>query len=134
MHIVSMHISCLSYYSTVPSVHINVHSQLPTSAGLGSSAAFATCLVTSLLIGFDHISPPPQQQPADRDGDDVVQLTDGDLQLINRWSFMVEKIIHGRPSGIDNSVSTYGQNLTQNYYYYFIIIIIIIIIIKRDLF
>lgn len=93
---------------TASGVHISVHSALPTSAGLGSSAAFATCLVTSLLIGFGHISPRPQ--PDDGDAG-IVRLTESDLRLINGWSFVVEKIIHGRPSGIDNSISTYGGAL-----------------------
>lgn len=92
---------------TVSGVHITVSSELPTSAGLGSSAAFSTCLVTSLLVGFGHISASPQPS----DGDGRVMLTDKDLHLINRWSFMAEKIIHGRPSGIDNSVSTFGGAL-----------------------
>jgi len=93
--------------STASGVHIAVHSTLPPSAGLGSSAAFATCLVASLLIGFGHISPPPHLGDGDTG---VVQLSESDLRLINSWSFVVEKIIHGRPSGIDNSISTYGQN------------------------
>ena len=97
---------CVLHCSSLSGVHITVHSGLPTSAGLGSSAAFATCLVTSLLVGFGHISPPAQASA----GDGTVQLTEGDLRLINGWSFIVEKIIHGRPSGIDNSVSTYGQH------------------------
>jgi len=93
--------------STVSGVHISVCSDLPTGAGLGSSAAFATCLVTSLLTAFGHISSQSPQQQA-RDGSDKLQMTDRDLKLINDWAFIVEKIIHGRPSGIDNSVSTYG--------------------------
>lgn len=102
----------------VSGVHVTVQSALPTSAGLGSSAAFATCLVTSLLVGFGRISASQPPQPGDisaslrsGDRDGVVQLTDGDLHLINSWSFMAEKIIHGRPSGIDNSVSTFGGAL-----------------------
>ena len=78
----------------VPAVEVVLCSRLPAGAGLGSSAAFSTCLSAALLLYMDQ-----------------VENTAGswsDLDLVNKWSFQCEKIIHGKPSGIDNSVSTYG--------------------------
>ena len=34
---------------------------------------------------------------------------DQDLDLINKWAFIGETLTHGKPSGIDNSIATYGE-------------------------
>lgn len=87
----------------VPCFHVEVRSHLPTSAGLGSSAAYSVCLASGLLLSTGNIS--------QLNGNSKESWSQDDLRQINEWAFMAEKIIHGRPSGIDNSVSTYGGAL-----------------------
>ena len=82
-----------------------VVSQLPTGAGLGSSAAFSVCLAASLLKIVGAVA------SGDHAECDQKGLTKSDLNLINKWAFEGERLIHGNPSGIDNSVSVFGGAL-----------------------
>lgn len=80
---------------------ISVNSQLPTGAGLGSSAAYAVCLSGALL----HISGSLDLTKLSS----CVQSAQPDMmKTISQWAFTSEQIVHGTPSGIDNSVCTYG--------------------------
>ena len=51
------HPACLSFRD-VPGVDIVVWSELPTGAGLGSSAAYAVCLAAALLTACGAVSCP----------------------------------------------------------------------------
>ncbi|NWT18876.1 KIME kinase, partial [Vireo altiloquus] len=89
----------------VPSVDILVSSELPTGAGLGSSAAYAVCLAAALLMVCGAISCPLQE------GESTARWTEEELTLINSWAFRGEQVIHGNPSGVDNAVGTWGGAL-----------------------
>ncbi|KAJ1961876.1 Mevalonate kinase, partial [Dipsacomyces acuminosporus] len=73
---------------------ISVRSLLPVGAGLGSSASFNVALSTALLRLTGMLR-------AD-------ELSESDKELVNTWAFRGEQVAHGTPSGIDNSVATYG--------------------------
>lgn len=73
--------------SIEPNVHIKIASDIPISAGLGSSAAVAVASIAATSDLFD------------------IKLTKNQISEI---AFEAEKITHGTPSGIDNSITTFG--------------------------
>ncbi|XP_015249816.1 PREDICTED: mevalonate kinase [Cyprinodon variegatus] len=89
----------------MPSLTVSVWSELPTGAGLGSSAAYSVCLAAALLCVSGKIPAPL------KDGEQTGRWCQEDLELINSWAFQGEKIIHGNPSGVDNAVGTWGGML-----------------------
>ncbi|XP_064128405.1 mevalonate kinase isoform X2 [Loxodonta africana] len=100
-----LYLSICRKQRTLPSLDIMVWSELPTGAGLGSSAAYSVCLAAALLTACEEIPNPL------RDGDGISRWTEKDLELINKWAFRGERVIHGNPSGVDNAVSTWGGAL-----------------------
>ncbi|KAL8251585.1 hypothetical protein R6Q59_035278 [Mikania micrantha] len=79
-----------------------VSSELPLGSGLGSSAAFCVSLSGAMLALSGSVE-------VDFDQDGWVSFGEKAQQLANKWAFEGEKIIHGKPSGIDNTVSTFGN-------------------------
>ena len=69
---------------------IEITSEIPSSVGLGSSAAVSVALVASL---FSFLRKP------------------FDLEKIKEMAHEAEKIIHSFPSGIDTAISTYGGGI-----------------------
>ncbi|WVR03467.1 cystathionine beta-lyase [Kwoniella sp. DSM 27419] len=85
--------------SDAPSVTFTAASNLPISAGLGSSAAYSTCIASSLLAAHSYITMPEAS---------TSRLSGSDVDIVDGWAFLAEKVLHGNPSGIDNAVSVRG--------------------------
>ncbi len=69
-------------------IEIQVTSTIPLASGLGSGAAVSVAIIRALSA---HLGQP---------------FTD---EQVNEIAYEVEKIHHGTPSGIDNTVVTYGK-------------------------
>lgn len=69
-------------------IEIKITSTIPAASGLGSGAAVSVALIRALSSYF--------QQP----------LAD---EQVNRLAFEIEKLYHGTPSGIDNTVIAYAM-------------------------
>ena len=82
-------------YRARTAVVCELRSELPISAGLGSSASFCAALATALyaLVGTSPPSAP---------------LSGAQLALINAWAYEGERVLHGTPSGVDNTSVVYG--------------------------
>lgn len=79
-----------------------VTSELPLGSGLGSSAALCVSLSAALIALSDAVH-------MDFSHQGWFIFGERELELVNKWAFGGEKIIHGKPSGIDNTVSTFGN-------------------------
>lgn len=85
-------------------------------AGLGSSASYSVCAATAALLAHRRISIPPLPTPASEEHIHVSHegrraIDAVTAEEVNRWAFIAEKILHGNPSGVDNSVSVFGGAL-----------------------
>ena len=71
-----------------PAVTLTVSSTIPLGRGLGSGAAISTAIVRALSQFIDRLLPPAE---------------------ISALVYQVEKLYHGTPSGIDNTVVAFEQ-------------------------
>ncbi|KAI4454390.1 mevalonate kinase [Holotrichia oblita] len=84
--------------------HFDVETDVTISAGLGSSASL---MVGISAVFFRYIQYKILKK--DNKEDTVKDISKKDLDLISRWAFSAEKIIHGTPSGLDNTICTFGS-------------------------
>jgi len=79
----------LDYFDALPpQVEISIDSQIPVASGLGSGAAVTTALARAIAEAINQSLPD---------------------EKLNQIVFEVEKIYHGTPSGIDNTVIVYEK-------------------------
>ncbi|MBI5297435.1 MAG: mevalonate kinase [Chloroflexi bacterium] len=74
--------------SPFPPLDIRVNSTIPVASGLGSGAAVSVALLRALSSHLGHT------------------MTD---EQVSAFAFEIEKLHHGTPSGIDNTVITYAR-------------------------
>ncbi|MFH2040336.1 MAG: mevalonate kinase [Chloroflexota bacterium] len=73
---------------SAPTMHIMISSSIPVASGLGSGTAVSVALIRALAASLGKT------------------ITD---DVVNHLAFETEKLYHGTPSGIDNTVITYGK-------------------------
>ena len=76
---------------------------LPIGAGLGSSAAYSVALVAAMHGWRAHCARGDRAPSAPLDA--------RERAWVNAWAFESERLLHGRPSGVDNAVSAFGGSL-----------------------
>lgn len=85
--------------TTIKPLIITVETELSLGSGTGSSASFMVSLAGAFLR---YVSLKSKEEVEET-------FTETQLNLISKWGFCAEKIIHGNPSGIDNTICTYGS-------------------------
>jgi mevalonate kinase len=78
----------LARVSQFPNLEINIASTIPVASGLGSGAAVTVALTRALASHLNYL------------------ITD---EEVNAFTYEIEKLHHGTPSGIDNTVVTYAR-------------------------
>lgn len=84
LNLIKAHFSIASF----PACEIRISSTIPIAAGLGSSASVSVSLLNALSLFLGH------------------PLATNE---VNRLAFEVEKLHHGNPSGVDNTVIAYNR-------------------------
>lgn len=86
---------------------LDFESHIPTGAGLGSSAAYAIC-----VAGAFYVYTLLHSQPAFVKNFNETATEDEKFFLkntVSTWAYLSERLMHGTPSGLDNTVCTFGN-------------------------
>nr|QYV43152.1 mevalonate kinase [Colaphellus bowringi] len=95
------------------SVVIDVSTQLDVGAGTGSSASYVVSLSAALL---QYVKSKREcgnfAKPGFKPSSwhvDLTTFSKKELEMICSWAYCAEKIVHLTPSGLDNTICTYGS-------------------------
>jgi len=105
--------SLLPADSSFPLLEFTVTSAIPLGAGLGSSAALSVCFAAGFFLAATRSECLTGALGGDADSLSTAEagteeLTETERDYICRWAYTAEQVLHGTPSGIDNSVATHG--------------------------
>jgi mevalonate kinase len=107
----------------LPGLRVAVtHATLPVAAGLGSSAAVSVAISAALLDLFVRFNNGSEQGGVESSsttsgvamggkgvgGSNSSRPSAEVLEEVNAWAYGSEMLFHGNPSGLDNSVATFG--------------------------
>lgn len=85
---------------------VTIDSDMSIGAGVGSSASFGVCLAA----GFFLLSQIANGKMSDSQLKSFsFDFNDTIKERVSQWAFDSEVIMHEKPSGIDNTICTYGQ-------------------------
>lgn len=85
--------------------NIELTSDMTVGAGLGSSASFAICL-SAAFYTFCQIE---QNLNFPKEFNTNSEVMKNSQEIISKWAFCSERIMHGNPSGLDNTICTFGN-------------------------
>lgn len=87
---------------------LNFKSEIPPGAGLGSSSSFGICVAAAFYIyAKSHAQPNFLEYINGLNEQEHWNF----LNTISSWAFLSERIMHGTPSGLDNTICTFGNVL-----------------------
>jgi len=101
-------------------ISLKIETQIPMSSGLGSSASVSVCLVTAFLLHFNLMDRKGllqnpeimEENKEQRNFEEIGTMRKSSKNIVNEWAYLLERVNHGTPSGIDNSVCCFGGTLT----------------------
>lgn len=85
-------------------IQVAATARFPVGAGLGSSAAFSVALAGALVhfLGSSCVDDTTNTKEEE---------SSATLERVNAYAFAAEVILHGAPSGVDNTVAAFGGAL-----------------------